>query len=389
MADHRIAEMKVAFAAILFIVALGACKAPATSPPVPTPSEVLSPTSTSTAVPELPPSPLTSVPEAARSADYRFLQKPSVDTVRVMTYNVNWDSIFPDGDPMNHSLRDFNRVDAFVRVMRAIQPDVVCLQEINYLRGRQALGEFMAEAMGAADDEEWQVAIERDNVIATHFALNEKGYELATGSVRPDLLQAAALVDLPDGQFGDTDLYMICSHFKAAGTLGDILLRSRQADAIMNSVRDFTTPGGEIDLEPGTPYVLLGDFNVYDTDPHLHLRTLVRGDIDDESRFGTDLDPDWDGTALADLVPSHNGQGDEFYTWRNDGEPFNPGLLDRIIYSDSVLEAANAFVLNTMLLSDEALESLGLQMDDVLLDARSGYYDHLPLVVDFVISKTP
>lgn len=38
-----------------------------------------------------------------------------------------------------------------------------------------------------------------------------------------------------------------------------------------------------------------------------------------------------------------------------------------------------------MLLSDEALAALGLQVDDVLLDAQSGYYDHLPLVVDFVI----
>ncbi len=374
---------------MILVIALAACDSPAASTAGPTPGELPDALSTATSSPVSPTSSPTSIPEAARSADYQFLQKPSADSVRVMTYNINWDSIFPDGDPMNHSLRDFNRVDAFVRVMRAVQPDVVCLQEINYLRGRQALGDFISEAIGAADDEEWQVTIERDNVIATHFGLTEKGYELATGSVRPDLLQAAALVDLPDGQYGNTDLYMICSHFKAAGQFGDILLRSRQADAIMYSVRDFTTPGGEIDLEPGTPFILLCDFNVYDTDPHLHLRTLVRGDIEDESRFGEDLDPDWDGTALADLIPSHNGQGDEFYTWRNDGEPFNPGPLDRIIYSDSVLEVANAFVLNTMLLSDEALAALGLQADDVLLDARSGYYDHLPLVVDFVLTGTP
>jgi len=372
----------------LMAIALSACGSSATSVPTQAPSEGPEPVSTVTSSEVVPaPSP-TSAPEVARSDEYQFLQKPSRDTLRVMSYNVNWDSIFPDDDPMNHSLREFNRVDAFVRVMRAIQPDIVCLQEINYLRGRQALGELMAEAVEAAEGEEWQVTIERDNVIATHFDLKEKGYELATGSVRPDLLQAAALVDLPDAQFGDTDLYVICSHFKAGGQLGDILLRGRQADAIMYSVRDFTTPGDKIDLEPGTPYVILGDFNVYDTDPHLHLRTLVSGDIDDEGRFGEDLEPDWDDTALVDLMPSHNGLGNEFYTWRNDGEPFDPGTLDRIIYSDSVLEVINSFVLNTLMLSDQALAALGLEPDDVLLDAQSGYYDHLPLVVDFVISDS-
>ena len=79
----------------------------------------------------------------------------------------------------------------------------------------------------------------------------------------------------------------------------------------------------------------------------------------------------------------------ENYTWRNDNDPFNPGALDRIIYSDSVLSVENAFVLNTMLLSDEALASLGLRVDDVVLDAQSGYYDHLPIVVDFVIANSP
>ena len=245
----------------------------------------------------------------------------------------------------------------------------------------------MADALDS--EEPWQVAIERDNVIATRFGLHEKGYELATGSVRPDLLQAAALVDLPEDQYGSIDLYMICSHFKAAGTLGDILLRNRQADAIMYAVRDFKTPGDEIDLEPGTPFVILGDFNIYDTDPHLHLRTLVRGDIYDESRFGEDIQPDWDDTALTDLLPSHNGLGDEYYTWRNDMDPFNAGPLDRIIYSDSVLEVANAFVLNTMSLSDQALEALGLQRDDIALDSVAGYYDHLPLVVDFILRNAP
>ena len=79
----------------------------------------------------------------------------------------------------------------------------------------------------------------------------------------------------------------------------------------------------------------------------------------------------------------------ENYTWRNHTDPFNPAALDRIIYSDSVLGVENAFVLNTMLLSDEALAALGLRVDDVVLDARSGYYDQLPIVAHFVIANSP
>ena len=324
-----------------------------------------------------------------RSDNFQFMQRPSSESIRVMSYNINWDSIFPDNDPKNHSLRDFNRVDSFVRVMQAVQPDVVCLQEINYLRSEDELSEFLTAAMGTSPDQPWQVANIRDNVIATRFDLAERGYELEKGNVRINLSQAAALIDLPDEQYGETDLHMICSHFKAGGQYGDIIERTRQADAIMAYVRDFKTPGGKLDLKRGTPFILLGDFNVYETDPHLHLRTMLWGDVYDENLYGEDLRPDWDETVLEDLEPSHNGLGEEFYTWRNDSDPFAPGLLDRIIYTDSVLGVENAFVLNTMTLSDQALAALGLLRDDVLLDAQFGYYDHLPLVVDFVLTGSP
>ncbi|MFQ5942880.1 MAG: endonuclease/exonuclease/phosphatase family protein [Anaerolineales bacterium] len=306
-----------------------------------------------------------------------------------MTYNVHWDSIFPNDDPMNHDLREFDRADAFIRVMRAVQPDIICLQEINDLRDLRELGKFMAQVMGSTEDKSWQVATQRDNVIATRFKIEEIGHDLISESFHSDLSQATALVDLPDSQFGKSELYVICAHFESGGQDEDISLRQRQADAAMSFVGDLTTPGDSYDLPPGTPFVILGDFNVYETDPHLHLWTLLRGDIINETEYGADFQPDWDGSQLTDAAPSHNGLGAEFYTWRNDRLPFSPGALDRTIYSDSVLLAENAFVLNTMTLTDEALALYGLFRDDVVLDIDSGYYDHLPVVVDFVIVETP
>ena len=139
---------------------------------------------------------------------------------------------------------------------------------------------------------------------------------------------------------------------------------------------------GEIDLSQGTPIIVLGDFNVYDTDPANHLTTLLSGDIDNEGKYGNDILPDWDETGFADAIPRHNGAGVETYTWRDDTQEFNPGVLDRILFSDSVVMVENSFVLNTRILSEDELEAVGLEAGDVILDSTTGRYDHLPLAVD-------
>jgi len=358
---------------VLVLATLAACLAP-TPPPTSEPPAATTPPSRS--------------PTATLSDDDAFLTK-APNNIRVMTYNVNWDSIFPDDDPENHELRAFNRVESFGRILRAVRPDVLCLQEINDRRSPQTLADFLIQVMGSGQDQRWLVASVRDDVIATRFELIEKGYELVTGSVLPTLSQAAALVDLPDAAFGPSDLYVVCAHFKSGGGLGDILLRGRQADVIMAHVRDFENPGGSLDLLAGTPFIILGDFNVYDTDPALHLHTLLQGDIYNENSYGEDVYPDWDATALSDVMPRHNGQGTNNYTWRNDAEPFNPRALDRVIYSDSALQVQDAFVLNTTLLGDEVLAAHDLERDDVMLDRQSGNFDHLPVVVDFRIVRGP
>jgi endonuclease/exonuclease/phosphatase family metal-dependent hydrolase len=336
--------------------------------------------------PSPPPSPTNSpLPTPSLTSDDTFLAKDPA-SIRVMTYNVNWDSIFPEDDPQNDDFRSVNRVDSFRRILRAVRPDVLCLQEINARRSARDIADYISQAYGATSDRPWHAVHASNDVIASPFALHERGYELETGSVLPALDQAAALVDLPDDEYGASDLYMICAHFKSGGGVDDISLRERQADVIMAQVRDFETPGGNLDLPPGTPFVILGDFNAYDTDPALQVQTLTNGDIQDESKYGVDLEPDWDGTSLQDAHPSHNNQGVEFYTWRDDAEPFNPGALDRVFFSDSVLRMENAFILNTTTLSDEVLTANGLLREDVALDPLAGNFDHLPLVVDFQIA---
>ena len=63
------------------------------------------------------------------------------------------------------------------------------------------------------------------------------------------------------------------------------------------------------------------------------------------------------------------------YTWRNDNSSFWPGQLDYVIYSDSVLELGNHYLLYTPEMSDP--QSLGFQANDSLAS------DHLVFVSDF------
>jgi endonuclease/exonuclease/phosphatase family metal-dependent hydrolase len=317
-----------------------------------------------------------------------FLKRRSPEHIRVMSFNVGWDSIFPDDDPQNDRWRQDSKGPEFVRILKAVEPDIICLQEINSDRDPQQVGDILDAALPLGNDQTWQTHSGRDNVIAARFELAlEADRVIHSGSIT-NIGHAMALVDLPDAEY-ENDLYLICAHFKSQGGQANIRARQEHADAIIAWIGDAKSPGGEVDLSRGTAIVVLGDLNVYDTDPAHHLTTLLSGDIENEDRYGQDLMPDWDETGLADVLPRHNGVGEDVYTWRDDTQEFNPGALDRILYTDSVISVENAFVLNTVIMTEEALEAVGLKAGDVVLDPETGRYDHLPLAVDVSFQDMP
>ena len=103
---------------------------------------------------------------------------------------------------------------------------------------------------------------------------------------------------------------------------------------------------------------------------------LTDGDIVDEASYGIDFLPDWDDSPLTDLFSrqTHIRMG---YTWRNDNSEYNPGKLDYILYTDSVLEPVKHFVLNTLAMSEEDLSFYNLNSEDTKIAS-----DHLPRVKD-------
>ena len=319
--------------------------------------------------------------ETAQAQFPAFLEKESPRQLRLLCYNVNWDSIFPDGDPDNHPWREYDMSEEFVRILTAVQPDIVCLQEINDARDPQDVADILETVLPLGPGRSWQAHKGSDNVIATPFALSLLRTDTTPTTNRG---QAMALLDLPDATFPH-DLYLMNAHFKASGGSSNIARRQQHADAIIHWIDDIKTPGGYINLPAGTPVITLGDLNVYDTDPHLHLYTLITGDVDNEATYGPDAPPDWDDTDNTDTLPLHNGVGPDFYTWRNDSDPYNPGALDRIIYPDSAMAVAHSFVLNTTIMTPAELQAAGLEVNDVVLYPYGGNFDHLPLIVDLLL----
>ena len=312
-----------------------------------------------------------------------FVDRAAGAELRFVCYNILWNSIFPEVSESG--------AEKFVRVMRALNPDVLALQEIakpswtkeeNYREWSAGdvvrLMNVISPLPGGAS---WHGHQAYDNVIVSRYPL-----KMTAEQTKPagDRSQAMALVDLPDGEF-PVDLYVMNNHYKCCGGEKNDPRRQKQSDSIVSWIDDARTPGGEIDLPERTGFIVCGDLNI--VGGFQPVQTLIDGDIVGEEDFGPDSPPDWDGTSLVDLHPLHNVVGPDDYTWRNDQGKWDPGRIDFVVYSDSVLEAVHKFILNTTTMSDADLKAAGLMSRDICVDSDREDFDHLPLVVDFRVMR--
>lgn len=310
------------------------------------------------------------------------LPQRGASDIRVMSWNVKRNSILPPNGA---------RHETFARIVRAIDPDVIALQEVLWPGLAAKLTQLMNGYIPLENGESWHVHTVSDNALISRYPMQWQGGELAVSYPLPQLGVpnfhygfAAALLDLPGG-VGDADLLVVTMHNKSGAKSDDVRLRQVHADAIVRWLRDLREPAQKESIAHRTPVVILGDMNAVPNASMAPLETLLSGDIADEETFGPDSSIDWDGTNMTDARPSHNALNREYYTWRNDDLPFAPSALDRVLYTDSVMKVRGRFVLNTMTLSADELADLNLQQSDVLYDGDPNYYDHLPLVVDFDI----
>ncbi|MCG3137679.1 MAG: hypothetical protein HJJLKODD_01528 [Phycisphaerae bacterium] len=304
--------------------------------------------------------------QAAPTEQQGYFAKRLPGDLRVLNYNVNFDSIFPEKNAL--------RAERFRRIVQAMQPDVVTLQEIR--RPAEDVGKLLDEYLPLSNGRTWQAYKGHTNVIASRYPLSYLQDETDPPGQRK---LALGLVDLPDQTF-DRDLYIVNNHFKCCGDPGDEEKRRWQADAVATWLYDATAPGGKISLPQGTAILIIGDFNTVEGQQPSD--TVIRGQITDQQRFTAIEPPDWDRSDLADGHLLHNGVGPDDYTWRDDSSPYEPKRIDYVLYTDSVMELVQGWVLNTLTLDPAILGAYKLLADDIVLAEDRRALDHLPLIVD-------
>lgn len=271
---------------------------------------------------------------------------PEPDAIRIVSYNVEWTAPLENPEP-------------FARVLRALRPDVVLLQEWDKTDAAGMAEWFNEHVPGsgrwrAIDSEGFAVGIVTRHSIRRlgpeRLSIDPDARARIGGTDRP-VRWVGAMINTPVG-----DLAAATLHLKCCGSAGssEDLERIAEAEAINGAMR-----GALADAR--TPLrILLGDFNIVGT------RTPL-----DVARAGLDID----GSDLVELDLRVLGDA-AYYTWHEPDSRFSAGRLDAGLVGGARAEVVNAFGLDARRLSDGALGRAGIERDDTLAS------DHLPLVVD-------
>lgn len=281
------------------------------------------------------------------------LEKKNDSDIRILTYNVLSDGLTERPQP-------------FVRILQALNPDIINFQEI-YDQTPAQVRTYISQILPLPEGEQWHCSGNFDCKTVSRFPVLGQ-WSLPTGNL-------AVLLDV-QGYHDSNRLFIINAHPPCCSNDDG---RQEEVDAFMSFLRDAQNGTGSLNLPENTPIFIVGDMNFVGL--RQQLETVLTGDIYDNSEYGADFKPDWDATDLTDLISTHNSSR-ESYTWRSDGSSYVPGRLDFIFYSDSQVSVMKSFILKTENMKAEDLLTYGLQVNDTSIAS-----DHLPHVCDFRLKK--
>lgn len=291
---------------------------------------------------------LASKPVAAEQpplADVTLPEKPA-GAIRVLNWNI-------------HRNAPEKSAAGFVRVIEAVRPDVVLLQEWETKEPAQIARWFTEHVESptgswhALHGKSWGVAIVAPHPITP---LIIDGIDFPHNGRDHSARLVAGVVPLAVG-----DIVVGSTHLKCCGSATSAEDVTRIAEARMIS----KTLGKAVEGDPTWIRVLAGDMNLVGT--RMPLEEIGRGlDVD-----GSDLE----------IAPVRVLGDRATYTWVDWGTTFTPGRLDWVLYSGAGSTVENAFSIDTRRLSEASLARMGLDRGD------SGSSDHLPVVVDVRIRK--
>lgn len=288
-----------------------------------------------------------------------FTARTSPRHLRVATWNPGANTLFSTTGPAG------SRAASAARVFAAIDPDVLCLNEVFPPYAGEDVARLLDAALPLGGDRRWQVFGHADDYIASRFALSDTAYQYDAYVDSRQRGHVVARVALPQDA-GGSGIDVVCTHLQSRGGEANVAARLQHARRIISLLRERRGGGA---ARP--PLVIMGDLNAYAEDGARQvdiLRTAAEPPL-----------------LLTDALPVHNGRGEARWTWRDDASGFVPGTLDRILYSGDALTAGRGFVLVADELPPEELARAGLQASDTLREPRR--HDHQPVVLDLTLRK--
>jgi len=270
---------------------------------------------------------------------YPFALMPKGD-LRVVSWNVQFGNLL-------------QMKERSARVLKALQPDVLLIQELDGEDTSETLAKFLHDTF----DGVWTVGVSPVSGTKKHHRLHSAiatRLNLFKSSIRPmshsndkPLKAVLAGIATQGGPVTFVSLHLRC----CGGPTGEAE-EQRQEEA--TSIR------GVLDNVAAPRFIVAGDWNLVGTMKPLK---IVQAD------------------KLA-IVDAYQPDGLLNATWSDTTSSFTPGRLDWMLYSPKTLTVVNSFVLDTADLDGETLIA-----NDLLQEDTAELSDHLPLVADFRILK--
>ncbi len=273
------------------------------------------------------------VSKASPEADPNSFSFNKEGDFRVVCWNVHFGSLL-------------EKKELASRMLKALEPDVLLLQELDGDDTTEELTKFLEEALSST----WIV---RSNESSGEKPQRRLKCAIATSTPslqsfqigEPPLKAIGAITS-----FEEKPINFVSLHLRCCGGPNSEAEHQRQeeARAIHNTIDNMQSPR----------FVIAGDWNLVGTTKPLE---IVKGE-------------------MFQSVEAFQPDGRVMATWSDATSSFTPGRLDWMLYSPQFLQVQKCFVLDSADLDRDTLNAHHLQSDDT-----ANFSDHLPLVADFKV----
>ncbi len=255
------------------------------------------------------------------------------DTIRIVSWNLWRDSPFKTENQA-----------AFVRILTALRPDIVMFQEI-YNTSTNTVLDYFRNNLQIGSGESWQATRQYDCITVSRFPISDNW---------PSSNNIVSRHDTVD----ELGSYLLIgnAHFPCCENESGRILEAGNILQVINS--HLGDP-----LDHPQAVIIGGDLNSGGLAPEL---------IDLTSTL----------LPLEMASPRHVYQYDQ-YTWGSLGSSFGSSRLDFLLFDPTTIFRHKAFIVDTDIIPEDALNQLGLLADDTFIS------DHLPLVFDIKSPHLP